>query len=128
MLTRPPPTRRFWTRAIQSFTDIAQRRFIERVREYTDAVVQQSFDREHDLVRDVESYFAVRRGTSGVKPVITLNQAPFSLPDRVVDHEVVQQLELITTDLVIVSNDLFSYNVECVDLIYPPSLRYFGAC
>lgn len=97
-----------------TFTDVARRRFIERVRAYTDAVVQQSFDREHALVRDVDGYFAVRRGTSGVEPVVTLNQAHLSLPDRVVGHDVVRQLERITTDLVIVSNDLFSYNVECV--------------
>lgn len=76
--------------------------------------MQQSFDRTHDLVRDVESYFAVRRGTAGVKPVITVNQSKFSLPDHVVDHGVIQRLELITTDLVIVSNDLYSYNVEFV--------------
>lgn len=81
-------------------------------------------------MRDVEGYFAVRRGTAGVKPVITVNQSQFSLPDRVVDHGVIQRLELITTDLVIVSNDLYSYNVESAQPNLPTYLPclYPGFC
>lgn len=112
---------------MKSFTPIARKRFINRVQEYTDAVVQQSFDRTHDLVRDVEGYFAVRRGTAGVKPVITVNQSRFNLPDHVVDHGAIQRLELITTDLIIVSNDLYSYNVEFVTYTRP-RLRVWDCC
>lgn len=115
---------RFWANAIKSFTPIAQKRFIDRVQEYTDAVVQQSFDRAHDLIRNTESYFIVRRGTAGVKPVILVNQSRFNLPHHVVDQGVIRRLELITTDLIIVSNDLYSYNVESVPM---PTNFFSGA-
>ncbi|KAF3761522.1 terpenoid synthase [Cryphonectria parasitica EP155] len=105
-------TRQFWFSARNYFTPLAQKRFLEKMRCYTDAVIEQSFDRTHHQVRDVESYFEIRRHTIGALPSIVVCQARFNIPDHVVENPVIRRLEDYTVELIVIANDMFSYNVE----------------
>lgn len=81
------------------------------------AVATQSRDRADGITPDLESYITVRRDTSGCKPCFQLIEfaGDFDLPDEVVNHELIQNLEEATNDLVTwsnVSTILFPYVCE----------------
>ncbi|THU82031.1 terpenoid synthase [Dendrothele bispora CBS 962.96] len=89
-------------------------RFIYTMQLFFDAVAQQASDRAQGVIPDLESYIAMRRDTSGVKPcfVLTAWSAGFELPEEVATHHVITTLEDAANDLITWSNDIFSYNVE----------------
>jgi Delta6-protoilludene synthase len=74
--------------------------------------VQQSFDRTHSHIRDIASYFDVRRDTIGAKPSFAINEVHFNLPDHVIEHPIIKSLTASCIDMLIIGNDLCSYNVE----------------
>lgn len=105
-------TRQYWLNAIKTATPTAQKRFIDCFQRYTDAVVQQSADRDHSYIRSIDSYFEVRRETIGAKPSFAINEVHLNLPDHVLDHPVIKSLTVSCIDMLIIGNDLCSYNVE----------------
>ncbi|KZV85693.1 terpenoid synthase [Exidia glandulosa HHB12029] len=105
-------SRQFWERATTVCDPKTQDRFIESFRAYTDAVVQQARDRDCATVRDVTEYFIVRRHTIGTIPCFVLLQLDMHLPDSVTNHPYIVELETLATDMIILCNDLYSYNVE----------------
>jgi len=111
----------FWLHAIQFLSAPIQERFIEAFQLYTDAVVQQSFDRTHNHIRSIQSYFLIRRETIGAKPSFAINASHYELPDEVLNHPAIEHLNLLCIDMLIVGNDLCSYNVECVSHLPAPT-------
>ncbi|KAF7320642.1 Terpene cyclase [Mycena chlorophos] len=105
-------TRAFWANAIRTATRSAQRRFVETFQQYMDSVVQQAEDRDAHLIRDVETYFEVRRDTIGAKPSFAVNEIHLNLPDEIINHPVVIKLTDLCIDALIIGNDLCSYNIE----------------
>lgn len=104
---------RFWHNAIKTATFLCQKRFISSFQRYTDAVVQQSCDRgDHRRVRDIQSYFDLRRETIGTLPSFALMELHMNIPDHVMSHPAVQRMTDLCTDMVSMGNDLFSYNAE----------------
>lgn len=104
--------RRFWMNAIQIITPSCQRRFIQTFQSYLDAVVQEAEDRNSHRIRDVESYFDVRRDTIGAWPAIALCEMYMNIPDAIMNHPAVWRMCTLAVDLILISNDLCSYNVE----------------
>ncbi|KAH8817740.1 terpenoid synthase [Flagelloscypha sp. PMI_526] len=105
-------TRSFWLNAMKHLGPTAQRRFIETFDTYTQAVVVQASDRDHKTYRGVESYFEVRRDTIGAKPSYALLEHDMELPDEVFNHPSVSLLRDLSIDMIILGNDITSYNVE----------------
>ncbi|KAJ3514441.1 hypothetical protein NLJ89_g2384 [Agrocybe chaxingu] len=105
-------TRQYWLNAIRTATPSAQKRFIKAFKLYTDSVVQQSADRDKHLIRDIDSYFEVRRDTIGAKPSFAINEVHMNLPDYVMEHPVIKNLTAYCIDMLCIGNDLCSYNVE----------------
>ena len=70
------------------------------------AVTIQARDRAADVTPDLEGYIAVRRDTSGCKPCWALIEYAngLDLPDEVMDHPIIQNLDEATNDLVTWSN------------------------
>ncbi|THU84488.1 terpenoid synthase [Dendrothele bispora CBS 962.96] len=104
--------RQFWELASKGATPTAQRRFVDTYQQYVDAVVQQAIDRANDHIRDVEGYFRVRRDTIGAKPSFTLLEFTMDIPDEVMNHPIIQDLTIWCIDMLIIGNDICSYNVE----------------
>ncbi|KAK1834411.1 terpenoid synthase [Podospora conica] len=105
-------TQQFWQNAIRTATPLCQKRFISYFERYTDAVVQQSRDRGHHRVRDIQSYFILRRDTIGTLPSFALIELHMNIPDHVMNHPSVQRMTDLCTDMVSIGNDLYSYNAE----------------
>lgn len=95
---------RFWERAVAVANADVQRRFIECFQDYTDAVVQQAQDRKRALIRGIADYFSIRRQTIGTKPCFVLLQLDMNLPDEVLQHPTLVQLETFATDMIILGN------------------------
>ncbi|KAK7451208.1 hypothetical protein VKT23_012544 [Stygiomarasmius scandens] len=104
--------RQFWLNAVRTASPTSQRRFINTFQSYLDAVVQQAEDRTSGHIRDVESYFEVRRDTIGAKPSFAINEIHMNIPDEVIAHPTIVNLSILAIDMLIIGNDLCSYNVE----------------
>ncbi|KAJ7720443.1 terpenoid synthase [Mycena metata] len=100
----------FWLNAITIATPTSQRRFLATFRSYLNAVVQQARNSGH--IRDVNSYFQVRRDTIGAKPSFAINEIHLNIPDEIITHPVIVRLTNLCLDALIIGNDLCSYNVE----------------
>ncbi|KAI3395183.1 hypothetical protein diail_1677 [Diaporthe ilicicola] len=105
-------TRSFWLNAIKIATVTAQKRFVDAFQHYTDAVVQQALDRDRGDLRDIQGYFEARRETIGAKPSFAINQIHLDLPDHIVESPIITRLADLSTDMIIIGNDIYSYNVE----------------
>lgn len=77
-------------------------------------MVQQSRDRTYDHVRDIKSYFEIRRETIGAKPSFVINQICDDIVHVPTSSSVIKALEEYCIDMLIIGNDLCSYNVEYV--------------
>ncbi|KAJ7120736.1 terpenoid synthase [Mycena crocata] len=104
--------RQFWSNVIQIATPASQRRFITAFQLYMDSVVLQAQDRDESRIRGIDEYFAVRRDTIGAKPSFTINAIRMSIPNEVMDTEPIVVLTAACIDMLIIGNDLCSYNVE----------------
>ncbi|KAF9067337.1 terpenoid synthase [Rhodocollybia butyracea] len=104
--------RQFWELASKGATPTAQRRFIETYQLYVNSVVQQAIDRTDNHIRDANSYFQVRRDTIGAKPAFTLLEFTMDIPDEVMEHPMIREFIIGCVDMLIIGNDISSYNVE----------------
>ncbi|KAJ7459414.1 terpenoid synthase [Mycena galericulata] len=104
--------RQFWERAVKTASPSAQRRFVDTFAAYTQSVVEQAADRDQNIIRTVDAYLAVRRDTIGAKPSFALLEFDMDLPAEVLEHPTMISLTNATIDLLILGNDLCSYNVE----------------
>ncbi|PBK94405.1 terpenoid synthase [Armillaria gallica] len=102
----------FWGRGVKSASNTSQKRFVEAFGHYTDAVVEQAKDRHHCHIRNIDDYFEVRRLTIGVDPSYAMLELGYDLPDEVFYHPTVVALRRMSCDLIIMDNDLVSYNKE----------------
>lgn len=105
---------RFWENAIKTATPTSQRRFVDAFQLYLDSVVQQAEDRTRGYIRDIHSYFDVRRDTIGAKPSFAINELYMDLPDYVLADPIIMKLTSACIDMLIIGNDLCSYNIESV--------------
>lgn len=74
--------------------------------------MQQSLDRSKASLRDVQTYFEVRRETIGVKPSFAINQIHLDIPDYVFESPIITRLTNLSIDMILIGNDIYSYNVE----------------
>ncbi|KAH9030941.1 terpenoid synthase [Lactarius pseudohatsudake] len=105
-------TRQFWELAVKTASPQSQKRFIEASGAYTQAVIQQAEDRRHKHIRSVQEYFEVRRDTIGARPAFALIELDINLPDEVIHHPVIEEMATLAVDMIILDNDIASYNVE----------------
>lgn len=95
---------RFWELAIKTASPESQKRFLEYYAQYTQAVVQQAVDRHNKHVRNVDEYFFVRRDTIGAKPSFAVLELDLNLPQEVMDHPVIKEMEILSIDMIILGN------------------------
>ncbi|KZV87921.1 putative terpene cyclase [Exidia glandulosa HHB12029] len=106
-------TRQFWSRVVQVASPGVQKRFIDQFERYVYSVVDQARDRDEARTRDIDEYFDVRRLTIGAYPSFVLLQMGMGVSDEAVfEHPTVVCLETLATDMIILGNNLSSYNVE----------------
>ncbi|KAG1854771.1 isoprenoid synthase domain-containing protein [Suillus tomentosus] len=104
--------RQFWGRTIRNASGQSQKRFIAVFDDYLEGVVQQAIDRSRHHIHDIDSYFDVRRRTIGARPAFALLELGFDIPDEVISHPAIENVVSASTDMLILANDIVSYNLE----------------
>ncbi|KAJ3563357.1 hypothetical protein NP233_g8992 [Leucocoprinus birnbaumii] len=102
----------FWQLGMKTATPTAQRHMVESLTAYLESVVQQAADRDDDTFRTIETYLHNRRQNIGARPSFAPMELDLDLPDHVFYHPVILELSEYITDLIILGNDICSYNKE----------------
>ncbi|TFK47567.1 terpenoid synthase [Heliocybe sulcata] len=107
-------TRQFWARAVQMMSASSQKRFISATGTHVEAMVQQAKDRSDGYQdrRSIESYISIRRGTIAAKLAFAVLEWDMELPESVKKHPLIVNMETCCMDMLILSNDMYSYNIE----------------
>ncbi|KAK4445273.1 terpenoid synthase [Podospora aff. communis PSN243] len=105
-------TRQFWSRGRQTSTAMGERHLIETMQQYVDGVVLQSDDRTRDRLRTIDSYWPVRRHTSGCLPAYALTELELEMPEEVYRHPLLERIRECAVYIVSTANDVYSYPVE----------------
>jgi hypothetical protein len=66
--------------------------------------VQQAIDRSGHRIRDIKSYFDVRRGTIAAKAGFALLEQALDIPDEVMSHPAIQEMVLASVDMISIAN------------------------
>lgn len=104
--------RQFWARAIQTTSLPFQRHFLYSYTEFLRAVVVEALDRDEAHCRSISDYIKLRRNTCATKPAIAMYEMGMDLPDEVFYHPVLVELTECIAELVLIDNDMVSYNRE----------------
>ncbi|KZV89553.1 terpenoid synthase [Exidia glandulosa HHB12029] len=104
--------RQFGERVLTVLSPQNRERFIESFEDYTDAIVQRAQDRDRAYVRNVQDYFSVRRETIGTRPAFAFLLFDKTIPNEILEDPVMSQLQSLASDMIILGNDLYSYNKE----------------
>nr|GAT56737.1 predicted protein [Mycena chlorophos] len=103
----------FWSNAMTVISPNAQIRFIKEFEIFLKAVVEQAQERESVvIVSDVDAYMKLRRNTLGAKPAFALLEMNINVPDTLYDHPLLVNLRNLAVDMILLANDLYSFNVE----------------
>ncbi|KAI1791051.1 isoprenoid synthase domain-containing protein [Ganoderma leucocontextum] len=104
--------RQFWARARAIATPEAAERFVDIFIDYLRAVIVQAEDRDNHTALSIEDYLKRRRWNIGSRPTFVLGVLHLSIPHEAFHHPVIKELEDAILDLLIVDNDIVSYNKE----------------
>ncbi|KAG6877090.1 hypothetical protein C0993_010326 [Termitomyces sp. T159_Od127] len=104
--------RQLWKLVSEVSSAASRGRLIKNIYNCTSAIVQQAQDRVLDHVRDVDEYLFLRRETVGATSAFVVLEFSLNLPDDIFEDAVIQRLNNACVDLILLSNDLYSYNVE----------------
>ena len=95
---------RFWLRMPKSATHTFKRRFLGSWIDYVESVAWQAEHRSQSRILDLNSYFPLRRNTSGAPSTIILWEMELDIPDHVRNHPTIRQLETLAVDLIVIAN------------------------
>ncbi|KJZ72106.1 hypothetical protein HIM_08479 [Hirsutella minnesotensis 3608] len=104
--------RQFWILARKTATTSSQQRFIKGFDGWFQGLVTQAEDRDKPCLRDIDSYIALRRNTSGLEACWPILHLGMAIPREVLEHPTIQRLALFCTDMISIDNDILSYNKE----------------
>ncbi|KAH7887274.1 isoprenoid synthase domain-containing protein [Phlebopus sp. FC_14] len=102
----------FWELAIKTASPSSQKHFVEAFTDYLESVVIQAADRDNNTIRTIDSYLATRRQNIGARPSYVPGELHLNIPDEAFYHPVMKELEYLIADLIILDNDIASYNKE----------------
>jgi Delta6-protoilludene synthase len=105
-------TRQFFLRIPGTATETFRQRFRASWIDYVESVAEQAEHRAHSRILDLDTYFPLRRNTSGAPSTICLYEIDMDIPYEIRHHPVILELEELAVDLIVIANDLLSYNKE----------------
>ncbi|KAI0059029.1 terpenoid synthase, partial [Artomyces pyxidatus] len=86
--------------------------FIKTFEDYVMAVIEEADDRVNDRIRSIDAYMSLRRQTAGPYPSYFPCELKLDLPDEVMAHPAIANLERCVADSIVLTNDTCSYNIE----------------
>ncbi|TCD63515.1 terpene cyclase [Steccherinum ochraceum] len=82
------------------------------MKDYLDVVVEQASDRHSKRLRSIDQYLKFRRANSGILPVLNVLEFDLDLPRTVLEDPIVLELRQYIADIVLIDNDIASFNKE----------------
>lgn len=67
-------------------------------------MARQAEDRSKSHIPDLDSYFPLRRNTSGAPSTIAMYEMDMDIPDEVREHPTLRMLETLAVDLIVIAN------------------------
>ncbi|KAK4225934.1 isoprenoid synthase domain-containing protein [Podospora fimiseda] len=104
--------RQFFLRIPKSATETFKQRFLATWVDYVESVAEQAEHRSQSRILDLDTYFPLRRNTSGAPSTIALYEMDLDIPEDIRRHPILVELEELAVDLIVIANDLLSYNKE----------------
>ncbi|KAI1791069.1 isoprenoid synthase domain-containing protein [Ganoderma leucocontextum] len=104
--------RDFWARGRAIATPQTEKHFLGAMADYLRGVAQQADDRTKFAICTVDAYMEARRKDSAMHACFMPGELHLSIPDEAFYHPVVKDLQNASTDLVVLDNDIASYNRE----------------
>ncbi|KAH7411193.1 isoprenoid synthase domain-containing protein [Cadophora sp. MPI-SDFR-AT-0126] len=104
--------RSFWNRARQGATPTFVKHFPTRYLEYAKSTSEQAMHRDESRIPDLTSYMALRWKTVGGMPSFGVTLHSLNISDDELSDPKVRRLESLAQDMLIMANDICSYNVE----------------
>lgn len=80
--------------------------------EYAIGVAQQAELRKQSHIPDLDTFWRIRRATSGAYPTISLHEMDLNIPDKIRQHPALVELEKLAVEMICIANDVVSYNKE----------------
>ncbi|KAF8260661.1 terpenoid synthase [Lactarius quietus] len=105
-------TRQFWLRAIKVASEATQSRFLKSFAAYVYAVIDEASDRDGGRVRGINDYLELRRLTAAIFASSFPVELGLDIPDEVMTHHAMESLLVMAGDILVLTNDLYSYNIE----------------
>ncbi|KAF8269054.1 isoprenoid synthase domain-containing protein [Lactarius quietus] len=105
-------TRQFWERTMKTASPQVQKLVIKAIGTHTKAQNQQSVDRCHQHIWSIEEYFEIRRDSITARPCLALIKLDMNLPDKVVQHPIIEEMATLAIDMFVLDNDMLSYNTD----------------
>ncbi|KAG8908273.1 hypothetical protein FRB99_007806 [Tulasnella sp. 403] len=105
----------FWGRAVETgCAPGMQRRFLEYTDLYVQAVHEQVLNRAQGHIPTIDSFIELRRDTGALKMCFAMGEFGLNLdlPDEVFECPLIRIMEDCANDVVVLSNDIYSYNIE----------------
>ena len=99
-------------------------RFMCAMQDYCQGALQQVQDCSTSHSRDPEDLLTIRRSSIGALPLYALVEYGHRLdiPKQVFEHEAIQQIRVLGVDLILIQNDILSYQKEEVSCDHHQSL------
>ena len=72
--------------------------------DYINSVLEEAADRDNDSIRDIEGYFHTRRDNVGARMSYMIPILALDIPDELLYHPAVTELERCVADMLIVDN------------------------
>ncbi|KAK4209928.1 isoprenoid synthase domain-containing protein [Rhypophila decipiens] len=106
--------RQFWTRAIPHLSQTSQEHFLATFEKYVDSVVVQTRERRsgNERLLSFDEYWVIRQWNSACPACFALAELDLYMPDAVYRHPMLEKLRMIAVQMIVASNDVYSYNVE----------------
>ncbi|KAL4067245.1 isoprenoid synthase domain-containing protein [Scleroderma yunnanense] len=104
--------RQFWERAVRTASPTSQRHFLDDYIMYLRSVIVEATDRDKNVTRDINGYLSVRRQTVGAQSAFAIFELGLNLVDEVYYHPAVTELISYVAELILIDNDMASYNRE----------------
>ncbi|KAI0737821.1 terpenoid synthase [Daedaleopsis nitida] len=105
-------TRQFWMRAEAIATPGGLKHLRETFLEYLKAIVAEAESRDQGIVLDIRTFLAIRLDNVAVRPLCAMGELLLEIPEEIFDHPLVTQLQYCMSELIIIDNDILSYNRE----------------
>nr|VWP01242.1 N/A [Ganoderma boninense] len=103
---------RFWERGQKTATPQGAKHFLTGFIAYLQSVTTEAEARDSGAVLTTDAYLAIRRDNIGVRFLCPMVELQLSIPDALYGHPLLKRMMELDCDLVIIDNDVVSYNRE----------------